>query len=125
MLDNFVNQAWEPTVADLGALPPMLTPHYDKFKTIYQPIRHKVFAHKSTEDDAHAAIHALFDKTVIDACVPRNSGVPSHTDGGGYSSGKTGLERKKAYLTHHREYYAEVLVIKNQNSEPPPSATLI
>lgn len=40
-----------------------LAPNYEKFKAIYQPIRHQVFAHKSIRDDK--AIVALFEKTLI------------------------------------------------------------
>ena len=40
-----------------------LAPHYAKFETIYQPIRHQVFAHKSIQDDK--AIVGLFEKTLI------------------------------------------------------------
>jgi hypothetical protein len=55
--------AWEPTRGDLEPLKAALTPHYEKFKTIYQPIRHQVFAHKSIQDEK--AIEALFSKTLI------------------------------------------------------------
>ena len=37
-------------------------PHYEKFKAIYQPIRHKYFAHRGAE--SQQAIEALFSKTV-------------------------------------------------------------
>jgi hypothetical protein len=57
-----VNDAWEPTIVDLKALKTALTLHYDKFRAIYQPIRHQVYAHKSIQDDA--AISALFSKTL-------------------------------------------------------------
>lgn len=40
-----------------------LTPHYDKFKAIYQPIRHKYFAHRGME--SAQAIATLFSKTLI------------------------------------------------------------
>jgi hypothetical protein len=40
-----------------------LAPNFAKFKAIYQPIRHQVFAHKSIQDDK--AILALFEKTLI------------------------------------------------------------
>jgi hypothetical protein len=39
-LVDYVKQAWEPTSADLVPLQTALVPHYDKFKAIYQPIRH-------------------------------------------------------------------------------------
>jgi|SRR5580698_55536 hypothetical protein len=62
-LVEYVNNAWEPKRADLEGLRDSLAPHYAKFKVIYQPIRHKVFAHKSIQDDQ--AIGALFEKTLI------------------------------------------------------------
>jgi hypothetical protein len=39
-LIDFVDQAWEPTGADLVPLRAVLAPHLDKFKAIYRPIRH-------------------------------------------------------------------------------------
>jgi hypothetical protein len=62
-LVDYVNNAWEPTTADLEPLRTALIPHYQKFKTIYKPIRHKVYAHKSMEDDK--AIADLFGRTLI------------------------------------------------------------
>jgi len=62
-LVKYIDNAWEPTRADLETLMVALAPHYAKFKTIYQPIRHQVFAHKSIQDDK--AIVALFEKTLI------------------------------------------------------------
>ena len=61
-LVDFINQAWEPTAADLEPLRTALTPHCDKFKAIYQPLRHKYFAHRGTE--SQQAIEGLFDKTL-------------------------------------------------------------
>jgi hypothetical protein len=62
-LVEYVRAAWEPTEADLRPLKDALTPHWDKFRTIYRPIRHKAFAHRSTEDEA--AIASLFSRTMI------------------------------------------------------------
>jgi hypothetical protein len=62
-LVDYVATAWEPTVADLEPLRIALTPHCEKFRAIYRPIRHKYFAHKGIESDA--AIWALFGKTLI------------------------------------------------------------
>jgi hypothetical protein len=62
-LVEYIDNAWEPTRADLETLRVELAPHYAKFKTIYQPIRHQVFAHKSIQDEK--AIFALFEKTLI------------------------------------------------------------
>jgi AbiU2 len=60
-LIDYVKAAWEPNSADLELFRTALAPHYDKFRTIYKPIRHKFFAHKSKESEA--AIQGLFDKT--------------------------------------------------------------
>lgn len=62
-LVDYINDAWEPSRADLVSLRTALVPHYEKFKTIYQPIRHQVFAHKTIQDDKATA--ALFEKTLI------------------------------------------------------------
>lgn len=51
-LVEYVRNAWEPTAAELQPLKATLAPHYDKFKAIYQPIRHKFFAHRSMDSDA-------------------------------------------------------------------------
>jgi AbiU2 len=62
-LIDYVNAAWEPTTKDLQVLKAALTPHYHKFKAIYQPIRHTYFAHRGTAPEE--AVHALFRKTLI------------------------------------------------------------
>ncbi|MDQ6665269.1 MAG: hypothetical protein M3Z23_12845 [Acidobacteriota bacterium] len=58
-----VNAAWEPTTIDLATLKSALEPHRLKFKSIYRPIRHSFFAHRSMESDAE--IFARFQKTNI------------------------------------------------------------
>lgn len=62
-LVDYVSQAWEPTTADLQSLHAALTPHYDTFKNIYRPIRHRYFAHRGM--DSRQAIEALFSQTLI------------------------------------------------------------
>jgi hypothetical protein len=62
-LSDCIKNAWEPNAGDLDFLRSALQPHAIKFKTIYQPIRHRVYAHRSTEDAG--AIAALFEKTLI------------------------------------------------------------
>ena len=57
-----LNQAWEPTTADLKPLLAALAPHQVKFKSIYQPIRHTYFAHRGTSSPK--AIETLFGKTL-------------------------------------------------------------
>lgn len=59
----YVESAWEPTSADLEPISIALTPHYEKFKKIYKPIRHKYFAHKSIESET--AIKTLFAQTLV------------------------------------------------------------
>jgi hypothetical protein len=62
-LIDYVIAAWEPTTDDLQTLKTALVPHHQKFKAIYQPIRHTYFAHRGTASEA--AIHSLFQKTLI------------------------------------------------------------
>ena len=62
-LVEYVDQAWEPTKADLQPLTAALAPHHDKFKEIYRPIRHRYFAHRGMQ--SQQAILALFSKTLI------------------------------------------------------------
>lgn len=38
--------AWEPTAGDLRCFNDLLTPWQQKYKVMYQPIRHKAFAHR-------------------------------------------------------------------------------
>ncbi|HWR13405.1 MAG TPA: hypothetical protein VN577_01150 [Terriglobales bacterium] len=60
---DYVSQAWEPRTADLEVLRDALVPHYNTFKSIYQPIRHKYFAHRGV--DSQQAITALFSQTLF------------------------------------------------------------
>lgn len=62
-LAEYIQNAWEPTAADLEPLRVALVPHRNRFNAIYRPIRHKVFAHRSLEDEQ--AITALFSRTHI------------------------------------------------------------
>ena len=62
-LADYVQNAWEPTAADLRTLKVALDPHWKKFKITDWPIRNKFFAHRSTDSDA--TISALFGKTLI------------------------------------------------------------
>jgi hypothetical protein len=61
-LVDYVNQAWEPTTADLKPLLAALMPHQAKFKSIYQPIRHTYFAHRGMA--SQKAIETLFSRTL-------------------------------------------------------------
>ena len=105
---DYLNEAWEPTTADLQPFRTALAPHTRKFAAIYQPIRHKVYAHRSIEDAM--AITALFDKTVISdvaeilrflhslLCAIRemawNARRPDLTDFADYEAFVTSLNRK-------------------------------
>jgi hypothetical protein len=62
-LVEYVRAAWEPERVDLEALRTALRPHRDKFKEIYDPIRNKVYAHRSKEDAA--AVYSLFGRTLV------------------------------------------------------------
>jgi len=61
-LIDFLAHAHEPSMLDLKVLEAALAPHYDKLKSIYQPIRHKYFAHRGT--DTRQVIEALFSQTL-------------------------------------------------------------
>jgi hypothetical protein len=62
-LDSYMENAWEPTRADLEKLSDAIAPYADKFHKTYQPIRHIYFAHrgKMRADD----VRELFGKTQI------------------------------------------------------------
>jgi hypothetical protein len=101
-LVQYVQDAWEPTTADLTPLRDALTPNYDEFRVIYQPIRHKVYAHRSKEDEA--AISALFSRTVIGDVnntliwaiqeMAWNAARPNLADFTDYEGYVTGIKRK-------------------------------
>jgi hypothetical protein len=57
-LIDYVNQAWEPTAADLEPLRTSLMPHYDKFTAIYRPIRHKFFAHRERKASKPSIVYS-------------------------------------------------------------------
>jgi len=62
-LDEYMARAWEPTRADLESIDNALRPHHEKFKQIYQPIRHVYFAHRGRL--GADVIGRLFARTVI------------------------------------------------------------
>jgi hypothetical protein len=62
-LCDYINNAWEPARADLDELLKALEPHSAKFKQIYKPIRDRIYAHRSKEDETE--VYALFGKTSI------------------------------------------------------------
>ena len=60
-LDEYVQQAWEPSTRDLRALKKALAPHKTKFDSIYRPIRHQI-AHIIYKDQQ--TIADLYSKTL-------------------------------------------------------------
>jgi hypothetical protein len=62
-LADLLKDAWEPDAADLRALRRALAPSIRKYEAFYEPIRHKVFAHKELKDTA--SVDALFSKAII------------------------------------------------------------
>ena len=62
-LPPYVANAWEPSRTSLEILRSELKPHVEKFIEVYEPIRHKYFAHRGK--DSQEAIEELFKKAVI------------------------------------------------------------
>ncbi|MGH9667366.1 MAG: hypothetical protein ACRD9L_23330, partial [Bryobacteraceae bacterium] len=60
-LDEYVQNAWVPTVQDLRKLKRALAPHKTKFDSIYKPIRNQI-AHIILKDDTMVA--DLYSKTL-------------------------------------------------------------
>ena len=62
-LDKYISSAYEPTAEDFRILRKEVSKWTTLFQRIYQPIRHKLFAHKEIEIiESH---HQLFNKTQI------------------------------------------------------------
>ena len=65
-LDDYVRNAWEPTVQDLRMMKRALVPHKTKFDAIYRPIRNQI-AHIILKDQVLiAALYSRTQKTDID-----------------------------------------------------------
>ncbi len=62
-LDEYVAQAFEPSITDLRELKKTVSGHRSKYDSIYSDIRNFVFAHKITADPAE--VEGLFSKAVI------------------------------------------------------------
>jgi AbiU2 len=62
-LADYLKNAWEPDAASLRELRRALIPYTKKYQAFYEPIRHKVFAHKALKDTA--SVDALFCKAII------------------------------------------------------------
>jgi AbiU2 len=60
-LDDYLKSAWEPTAADLEKVRSTIEASDTKWKSLYQPIRNKVFAHT----DPNAAVADLFRDTLV------------------------------------------------------------
>lgn len=55
-LPNFLRDVQEPTTADLERLRDALNPTIAKYEEVYQPIRHKMFAHNDVAVDTDALL---------------------------------------------------------------------
>jgi hypothetical protein len=65
-LDEYIQDAWEPTIQDLRAMKKALAPHKTKFDSIYKPIRDQI-AHIILKDDALVTdLYSRTQKTDID-----------------------------------------------------------
>ena len=53
----------EPNVEDLEALSEALKPHEERYRSVYAPIRHQVFAHTGIKDANY--VSDLFSRTLI------------------------------------------------------------
>ena len=62
-LDEFMRDTHEPSVEDLEALSEALKPHEERYRSVYAPIRHQVFAHTGIKDDDD--VSDLFSRTLI------------------------------------------------------------
>jgi hypothetical protein len=62
-LVEYIGHAWEPSTEDLAAMEDELKPYHSRFRSIYQPLRHRYFAHRSEEDEE--SIATLFARTRI------------------------------------------------------------
>ncbi|MGH9325276.1 MAG: hypothetical protein ACRD2B_01100 [Terriglobia bacterium] len=60
-LPDYLRDVWEPRTADLEGLRDELNPTIEKYGEIYQPIRHKMFAH----NDIAVDISVLLSKSLI------------------------------------------------------------
>lgn len=65
-LEEFILNAWEPTIADFREMKKALKPHKMKFDDLYRPIRHHIAHITHKEDQAIAALYARTLKTDID-----------------------------------------------------------
>lgn len=61
VLDEYVRDAWEPTIENLRAMKKALAPHKARFDAIYKPIRNQI-AHIIVKDEA--SIASLYGKTL-------------------------------------------------------------
>jgi hypothetical protein len=62
-LDDYMQNVWVPTAADLKDLKRAVAPHMSKFSTDYLPIRHAFFAHHLPKEEGR--VMELFGNTLI------------------------------------------------------------
>lgn len=60
-LPDYLRDVWEPTTPDLEQLRDTINPTIEKYEQVYQPIRHKMFAHTDIAVDRNA----LLKETII------------------------------------------------------------
>ena len=68
-LPDFLRDAWEPTTAHLEPLRDALNPTTAKYEAVYQPIRHKMFAHNDIAVDAGALFGRSLSRTWSKFCT--------------------------------------------------------
>jgi hypothetical protein len=62
LLEQYIQNAWEPSVRDLRAFKRALKPHKKKFDELYKPLRDQIFAHTVLKDPA--LIADLFNRAL-------------------------------------------------------------
>jgi hypothetical protein len=62
-LDEYMQKTHEPSIEELEALSEALKTHEEKYRSVYAPIRHEVFAHTGETDDAK--VSNRFSRTQI------------------------------------------------------------
>jgi hypothetical protein len=65
-LDEYIQNAWEPSVQDLRALKKALSPHKVKFDDIYKPIRNQIAHIIFKDDQSIASLYSRALKADID-----------------------------------------------------------
>jgi hypothetical protein len=110
-LTDFIDQASEPTVDQLRSLEEALKPHVEKFVAIYQPIRHKYFAHRGTE--SQQVIELLFGKTLKTEVAEIFGFLHTLL----WAINEMAWNGKKPYLADFRDYEREVTNLNGKIEE--------